>query len=201
MRYTENDLKVGTKLRCTKAEPVWWTVGKVYDVSLREDGVLIIIDDNGHSAYMDYVLYCLNGKHNPVAFEIIKEEKEMPKYAKITKYAGLNNIDKRNGLEIGKTYKIVSYDNALTNDCRIYLNDKHPRYFISETQYELVEKEYPVADVKADVKEAIQAKIDELRNEAEHLFKKRDRLEQHGINLNKKAQKLKEVIETIKEFE
>lgn len=201
MRYTENDLKVGTKLRCTKAEPVWWTVGKVYDVPLREDGVLIIIDDNGHSAYMDYVLYCLNGKHNPVAFEIIKEEKEMPKYAKITKYAGLNNIDKRNGLEIGKTYKIVSYDNALTNDCRIYLNDKHPRYFISETQYELVEKEYPVADVKADVKEAIQAKIDELRNEAEHLFKKRDRLEQHGINLNKKAQKLKEVIETIKEFE
>lgn len=201
MKYTENDLKVGTKLRCTKAEPVWWTVGKVYDVSLREDGVLIIIDDNGHSAYMDYVLYCLNGKHNPVAFEIIKEEKEMPKYAKTTKYAGLNNIDKRNGLEIGKTYKIVSYDNALTDDCRIYLNDKHPRYFISETQYELVEKEYPVADVKADVKEAIQAKIDELRNEAEHLFKKRDRLEQHGINLNKKAQKLKEVIETIKEFE
>ncbi|UYB00753.1 hypothetical protein GMNKNHGO_00126 [Enterococcus phage vB_Efa29212_3e] len=37
MRYTENDLKVGTKLRCTKAEPVWWTVGKVYDVSLREE--------------------------------------------------------------------------------------------------------------------------------------------------------------------
>lgn len=201
MRYTENDLKVGTKLRCTKAEPVWWTVGKVYDVSLREDGVLIIIDDNGHSAYMDYVLYCLNGKHNPVAFEIIKEEKEMQKYAKITKYAGFDGMDERKGLEIGKTYKIVSYEDVFTDDCRIYLNDKHPRYFISETQYELVEKEYPVADVKADVKEAIQAKIDELRNEAEHLFKKRDRLEQHGINLNKKAQKLKEVIETIKEFE
>lgn len=125
----------------------------------------------------------------------------MEKYAKITKYAGFDGMDERKGLEIGKTYKIVSYEDVFTDDCRIYLNDKHPRYFISETQYELVEKEYPVADVKADVKEAIQAKIDELRNEAEHLFKKRDRLEQHGINLNKKAQKLKEVIETIKEFE
>lgn len=262
MEYTENDLKVGTKLRCTKAKPVWWTVGKVYDVSLGEDGVLIIIDDNGHSAYVDYMLYCLNGKHNPVAFEIIKEEKEMskyvevtsllestpdeevidigkkyevvseeedgvyiyanesqpkyfiynkqfkfveqndeekemPKYAKITKYAGLNEINKRNGLEIGKTYKIVSYDNALTNDCRIYLNDKHPRYFISETQYELVEKEHPVADVK----EAIQAKIDALTTEAERLFTKRDRLEEHAINLNAKARRLEEVVETIKEFE
>ncbi|QHJ73497.1 tail length tape-measure protein [Kochikohdavirus PBEF19] len=276
MEYTENDLKVGTKLRCTKAKPVWWTVGKVYDVSLGEDGVLIIIDDNGHSAYVDYMLYCLNGKHNPVAFEIIKEEKEMskyvevtslleytpdeevidigkkyevvseeedgvyiyanesqpkyfiynkqfkfvkqndeekefveqneeekemPKYAKITKYAGFNEIDKRNGLEIGKTYKIVSYDNALTNDCRIYLNDKHPRYFISETQYELVEKEHPVADVKVDVKEAIQAKIDALTTEAERLFTKRDRLEEHAINLNAKARRLEEVIKTIEEFE
>lgn len=272
MEYTENDLKVGTKLRCTKAKPVWWTVGKVYDVSLGEGDVLIIIDDNGHSAYTDYMLYCLNGKHNPVAFEIIKEEKEMskyvevtsllestpdeevidigkkyevvseeedgvyiyaneaqpkyfiynkqfkfveqndeekefveqneeekemPKYAKITKYTGFNETDKRNGLEIGKTYKIVSYDNALTNDCRIYLNDKHPRYFISETQYELVEKEYPVADVK----EAIQAKIDALTTEAERLFTKRDRLEEHAINLNAKARRLEEVVETIKEFE
>ena len=71
-------------------------------------------------------------------------------------------------------------------------------------KYELVEKEEAPtlkANVTVDVKEVIQAKVDELRNEAEHLFNKRDRLEQHGINLNKKAQKLKEVIETIKEFE
>lgn len=286
MEYTENDLKVGTKLRCTKAKPVWWTVGKVYDVSLSEDGMLIIIDDNGDYAYADYMLFCLEGKHNPVAFEIIKEEeqikyteedlyegmklrcvdnsvvkwwtigkeyeivksvskldvdkmgayyilddegdkhdtevsilrglndknaiirfevveerKEMQKYAKITKYDGIKNIDKRNGLEIGKTYKIVSYDNAFTDDCRIYLNDEHPRYFISEAQYELVEKEHPVADVKVDVKEAIQAKIDALTTEAERLFTKRDRLEEHAINLNAKARRLEEVVETIKEFE
>lgn len=175
-------------------------IGKKYEVvSEEEDGVYIYANE----AQPKYFIYNKQFKfveQNDEEKEFVEqneEEKEMPKYAKITKYTGFNEIDKRNGLEIGKTYKIVSYDSALTNDCRIYLNDKHPRYFISETQYELVEKEYPVADVK----EAIQAKIDELRNEAEHLFKKRDRLEQHGINLNKKAQKLKEVIETIKEFE
>ena len=83
------------------------------------------------------------------------------------------------------------------------MNDDQPNYFISETQYELVEKEEPTlkANVNVDVKETIQAKIDSLTTEAEHLFKKRDRLEQHGINLNKKARKLEEVLETIKEFE
>lgn len=45
------------------------------------------------------------------------------------------------------------------------------------------------------------AKIDELKNEAEHLFKKRDRLEQQAINLSKKARKLNNLIESIKEFE
>lgn len=83
------------------------------------------------------------------------------------------------------------------------MNEEHPSYFISEIQYELVEKEVPTlkANVNVDVKKAIQAKIDELTTEAERLFTKRDRLEQHAINLNKKAQKLKHVIETIKEFE
>lgn len=277
MKYTEKDIKEGTKLRCTKARPSWWTVGKVYDVTLnKEYGVLHITDDDGSKAFADYMLYCLNGNHNPVSFEIVEEEKEMTKYvevtklidwsrdpqllevgkvykvdveykeslyikgvsiyvnenepsyylrsdqfkyleqneeekevtkykyAKITKYAGFNGIDKQNGLEIGKTYKIVSYDDVFSDDCRIYLNEEHPSYLISETQYELVEKEeVPTLkpNVNVDVKEVIQAKIDELTTEAERLFTKRDRLEQHAISLNAKARKLEEVLETIKEFE
>lgn len=268
MKYTEKDIKEGTKLRCTKATPSWWTIGKLYNVSLNDDGILQITDDNGHCAYLDYMLDCLNGNHNPVSFEIVeeekemtnyveitklmeftpdeevieigkkykvlyptlsgvyiyaskaqpkyfiynnqfkysfesnKEEKEMTKYAKITKYAGFNDIDKRNGLKIGKTYKIVNFS-PVSEDCYIYLNEEHPSYFISEIQYELVEKEVPTlkANVNVDVKEAIQAKIDELTTEAERLFTKRDRLEQHAINLNAKARKLEEVLETIKEFE
>lgn len=202
MKYTEKDIKEGTKLRCTKGRPSWWTVGKLYNVSLNDDGILQITDDNGHCAYPDYMLDCLNGKHNPVSFEIVEEEKEMKKYAKITKYAGFNDIDKRNGLKIGKTYKIVNFS-PVSEDCYIYLNEEHPSYFISEIQYELVEKEVPTlkANVNVDVKEAIQAKIDALTTEAERLFTKRDRLEQHAINLNAKARKLEEVLETIKEFE
>lgn len=198
MKYTEKDLYKGMKLRCIDDGLYdFWTEGAIYTVEENPYGGLIIKGEGDRSDRPTYdILNYLNGK-TLVKMEIVEEEKEMPKYAKITKYAGFNEIDKRNGLEIGKTYKIVSYDNALTNDCRIYLNDKHPRYFISETQYELVEKEHPVADVK----EAIQAKIDALTTEAERLFTKRDRLEEHAINLNAKAQKLKEVIETIKEFE
>ncbi|WAX22056.1 tail length tape-measure protein [Enterococcus phage vB_EfaS_Ef6.1] len=271
MKYTEKDIKEGTKLRCTKANPRWWKLGKVYTVSLNDDGILHIKDDDGYPAFTSYMLDCLNEEYSAVVFEIVEEEKEMTnyveitklmectpdekvieigkkykvlyptlsgvyiyaskanpkyfiyneqfkysfesnkeekevtkyKYAKITKYAGLGLADEENGLRIGKTYKIVSYVNDLTDDCRIYLNDDQPNYFISETQYELVEKEEPTlkANVNVDVKETIQAKIDSLTTEAEHLFKKRDRLEQHAINLNAKARKLEEVLETIKEFE
>ena len=202
MKYTEKDIKEGTKLRCTKGRPSWWTVGKLYNVSLNDDGILQITDDNGHCAYPDYMLDCLNGKHNPVSFEIVEEEKEMKKYAKITKYAGFNDIDKRNGLKIGKTYKIVNFS-PVSEDCYIYLNEEHPRYFISEIQYELVEKEGPTlkANVNVDVKEVIQAKIEQLRTDAEIIANKRNRMEWQMFNLNSKANKLEEVLETIKEFE
>lgn len=347
MKYTENDIKEGTKLRCTKTIPEWWQLGKVYTVSLN-DGILQITDDNGDGAYTDFMLDCLNGNYTTLSFEIVEEEKEMTKYvevthlmdftpdkelltvgnkyevveenldgvsikvnestpnyfvynnqikrveekemkytekdlyegmellcidnggwslwetgeiytvtksnlsgkliiegddevgrtfrdteailgylngergtrlstiedqkeeekemkkyAKITKYAGLSGTDKENGLEIGKEYEIVKFSSVL-EDCYIYLNEEHPSYFISETQYELVEKEKAPtlkANVKVDVKEVIQAKIDALTIEAERLFTKRDRLEQHAINLNAKARKLEEVLETIKEFE
>lgn len=200
MQYTEKDLKDGTKLRCTHSKPAHWSVGKVYEVSSDNIGELSITDNDGSPAFKNYMLDCLNGNHNPVSFEIVEEEKEMKKYAKITKYAGLIDTDKENGLEIGKEYEIVKFS-SVSEDCWVYLNDKRPEYFISETQYELVEKELPTLKANVDLKYVIQAKLDELTTEAERLFKKRDRLEQQAINLNKKAQKLKEVIETIKEFE
>lgn len=72
MQYTENDIKEGTKLICTKASVCWWTTAKVYEVSLGKDGILFIKDDQGHDAYLDYMLYCLNGNH-VVAFEIVEQ--------------------------------------------------------------------------------------------------------------------------------
>ncbi|AFO10852.1 hypothetical protein EfaCPT1_gp55 [Enterococcus phage EfaCPT1] len=201
MKYTKNDLYEGMKLRCVSTiEPHWWNVGKQYEVEKRTDGLFILKDETGYIWNSWLILDFLNGKSH-CKMELVEEEKEMKKYAKITKYAGLIDTDKENGLEIGKEYEIVRFS-GVSEDCWVYLNDKRPEYFISETQYELVEKEeVPTLKANVDLKSVIQAKLDELTTEAERLFKKRDRLEQQAINLNKKAQKLKEVIETIKEFE
>lgn len=198
--YNKNDIKDGMQLRCTD-NGGWehWTTGKVYNVFKNMMGLLVIQSDTyGQREVTDIVQY-LNGV-SKAKFELInEEEKEMTKYAKITKYAGLIDTDKENGLEIGKEYEIISYDNPYNDDCRIYLNENQPNYYISEEQYELVEK--PTFKTTIDLKSSVQAKIDELKNEAEHLFKKRDRLEQQAINLDKKARKLNKLIETIKEFE
>lgn len=214
MRYTENDLKVGTKLRCTKAEPVWWTVGKIYNVSLNDDGILQITDDNGHCAYPDYMVYCLNGKHNPVAFEIVEEEKEM-KYTEKDLYKGMKLRCIDDGLydfwKEGAIYTVEEnpYGGLIikgegdrsdrqTYDILNYLNGE------TLVKMEIVEdekEETPTFKTTIDLKSSVQAKIDSLTTEAEHLFKKRDRLEQQAINLSKKARKLNNLIESIKEFE
>lgn len=191
------------KLRCTDDGLYdFWKKGAIYTIEENPYGSLVIRGEGDRTNRPTYdILNYLNGE-TLVKMEIVEEEKEMTKYAKITKYGGLFDTDKENGLEIGKEYEIVSFEDDYTNDCRIYLNEEQPHYFISETQYELVEKEeVPTLKANVDLKSVIQAKLDELTTEAERLFKKRDRLEQQAINLNKKAQKLKEVIETIKEFE
>ncbi|ASZ75668.1 hypothetical protein phiSHEF5_12 [Enterococcus phage phiSHEF5] len=189
-----------TKLIDWSSDPELLEVGKVYKVvdeykdMVYIKGVSIYVNENEP----DYYLSSDQFKY----VEQNEEEKEMTKYAKITKYLGPHNIDKRLGLEIGKTYKIVEYKSPLTDNCYIYLNDEYPYYFISERQYELVEKEEtPTFKTTIDLKSSVQAKIDSLTTEAEHLFKKRDRLEQQAINLSKKARKLNNLIETIKEFE
>lgn len=71
MKYTEKDIKEGTKLICTKGNIIWWTVGKLYEVKLTKDDSLSIKDDHGHDAYTDYMLDCLNGDHI-VKFEIFE---------------------------------------------------------------------------------------------------------------------------------
>lgn len=199
MKYTEKDLYKGMKLRCTDdGKYDFWTKGGIYTLEGSEYGDLVIKGEGARSERPTCdILRYLNGE-TLVKMEILDEEKQMTKYAKITKYEGLD-IDKEHGLEIGKTYKIVSYDNPYNDDCRIYLNEDHPSYYITENQYELVEK--PNFKTTIDLKSSVQAKADKLMADAEHLFKKRDRLEQQAINLNKKAWKLNNLIETIKEFE
>lgn len=67
MKYTENDLKDGTKLRCTDTGIYdWWTEGRIYTVANK-----CILDNYGDSAESDYILNCLNGQ-NIVKFEIFE---------------------------------------------------------------------------------------------------------------------------------
>lgn len=210
MKYTEKDLYEGMELLCINNGGLsFWETGEIYKVTKSKlTGKLIIEGDDtvGRTIRVTKeILEYLNGKKG-VRLSTIDdqkgEEKEMKKYAKITKYAGLIDTDKENGLEIGKEYEIVKFS-SVSEDCWVYLNDKRPEYFISETQYELVEKEEPTlkANVNVDVKEAIQAKIEQLRTDAEIISNKRNRMEWQMFNLNSKANKLEEVLETIKEFE
>lgn len=187
------------RLRCVSTiEPYWWNVGKQYEVEKSTDDLFILKDETGYVWNEWLILDFLNGKAH-CKMEVVEEEKEMTKYVEVTKLIDWSRDPEL--LEVGKVYKVEEEykDMLYIKGVSIYVNQEEESYYLRSDQFKFVDG--PVADIKVDVKEAIQAKIDELRTEAEHLFTKRNRLEQHRINLNKKAQKLKEVLETIKEFE
>lgn len=122
MKYTEKDLYKGMKMRCVSTTDTYrWKVGKQYEVEKRTDGLFILKDETGYIWNSWLILEFLNGKAH-CKMEIVEEEKEMTKYAKITKYAGI--ADKEYGLEIGEVYEIVSYYyECESGDCYIYLNE------------------------------------------------------------------------------
>lgn len=207
MKYTENDIKEGVKLRCTKAIPSCWQLGKLYTVSLNDDCILQITDDDGDCAYTDYMVDCLNGNHGPVAFEIVEEEKEMTKYVEITKLIDWSRDPEL--LEVGKVYRVVEEykDMLYIKGVSIYVNEHEESYYLRSDQFKFVEQneeekeEVPTLKASVDLKSVIQAKIEQLTTEAEIIANKRNRMEMQMFNLNTKARKLEEVIETIKEFE
>lgn len=206
MKYTEKDLYDGMELLCID-NGGWdhWETGEIYTVTKSKvSGQLIIEGDEtvGRTLRVtEEILQYLNnnkGMRLTTIDDQKEEEKEITKYAKITKYAGLIDTDKENGLEIGKEYEIVRFSDV-SEDCWVYLNEKRPEYFISETQYELVEKEYPVAEIKVDTLKAIEAKIEKLADEEDNLRNKRKRIEKQEEALYNKRMKLIEVVEYLKE--
>lgn len=68
MKYTESDLKEGTKLRCTQDGGFdWWTKGGIYTVANK-----CILDNFGDSAESGYILDSLNNECSFVKFEIFE---------------------------------------------------------------------------------------------------------------------------------
>lgn len=77
MKYTENDIKVGTKMTCIdNNDTPWWTNGKIYEVkkSKLPTSGLCIIDDQDSERYLEGILARLNNGSTGVQFEIIEEE-------------------------------------------------------------------------------------------------------------------------------
>lgn len=189
MKYTENDIKECMKLRCTKATPEWWTVGKVYDVTLSDDGILQITDNDGDQAFTSYMLDCLNDEYSAVAFEIVEEEKEMTKYVEVTKLIDWSSDPEL--LEVGKVYKVVEEykDMLYVKGVSIYVNEEHQSYYLRSDQFKYVDKK---EEEKVDTLEAIEAKIEQLANEQTNLYNKRMRIKEQEESLREKRMKLKE---------
>lgn len=206
MTYTEKDIREGTKLICTKANISWWTTAKVYEVSMgKEDGNLFIKDNQGHDAYVDYMLDCLNGNH-VVEFEIIKEEKEMQ----------YTENDIKEGTELrctddgefdwwtnGRIYTVVngciSDNDGDTYDLEYILEGVNGD--CKHAKFEIVE--YPTATITVDVEQRLNDRIELLHKERMNIIDKIERMEGQRCKLRDKIQKLteaKEALKVLKEF-
>lgn len=199
MKYTENDIKEGTKLICTKASVCWWTTAKVYEVSLGKDGVLFIKDDQGHDAYLDYMLDCLNGNH-VVAFEIVNEEETMQEFklgdlVEITSNTSNARNEKDELYNVGE--KAIITD-VYSTTVRI---GKHKwANLITKDELKKVE---PTATITVDVEQRLNDKIEVLDNERKNIFDKMDRMDRQEVKLRDKINKLneaKKALEILKEL-
>lgn len=81
---------------------------------------------------------------------------------------------------------LIQYATHKINATMIYMND-------SKEDKEANKDINKVSDL-------LQTKIDELTTQAEHLFKKRDRLDEHAKNLNAKARRLEKVRDELNKF-
>lgn len=198
MKYTENDIKEGTKLICTKASVCWWTTAKVYEVSLGKYGILFIKDDQGHDAYLDYMLYCLNGKH-VVAFEILEEETmqefKLGDLVEITSNTSNARNEKDELYNVGEKAIITE---VFSTTVRI---GKHKwTNLITKDEVKKVE---PTATITVDVEQRLNDKIEALGSERENILAKMDRMEKQQLKLRDKVLKLneaKKALEILKEL-
>lgn len=79
MKYTENDIKVGTKIICKDNDScAWWKKDKVYEIveSKFSKEIICVIDEEGSERYSRGIIDRLNGDSR-VKFELFKEENNM----------------------------------------------------------------------------------------------------------------------------
>lgn len=207
MKYTEKDIKEGTKLRCTNDKDFsHWTTGKVYTVQYGTMNNYVECDD-GTQISITGMLSRLNKENRYDAeFEIIKEEEQM-KYTendlkegtklRCTQDGGCNWWTK------GRIYTVANgciLDNEGAENGSYYLlycmNDKD-----AKIKFEIFE--YPTATITVDVEQRLNDKIEVLSVERQNIFDKMERMDRQEVKLRDKINKLKEAkkaLEILKEF-
>lgn len=140
MKYTEEDLYEGMKLRCTdKVDVSWWTIGKEYEIiksvgkkEIDKNGPYYILDDSGDKRDTSVTILCgLNDKKAPVTFDVVKE-KDTTEYVEVTKL--LHWSADFQTIVLGKKYKVVAKD-KLNNGVYIYVSDVISHYFLRCDQF------------------------------------------------------------------
>ena len=200
MKYTENDITVGTKLICTKSNIIWWTVGKLYEVKLTKDDSLSIKDDHGHDAYTDYMLDCLNGNHRLVVFEIVNEEETMQEFkigdlVEITSNTSNARNEKDELYNVGE--KVIITDVYSTT---VRIGNHKWTNLITKDELKKVE---PTATITVDIEKQLNDRIELLHKERMNIIDKIERMEGQRVKLRDKIQNLneaKEALEILKEF-
>lgn len=81
MKYTENDIKLGTKIICKdNGGHSWWKKGKIYEVvKSKNTNELVVLDDEEDEREIRIVEHYLNNDLK-LKFELIKEENNMQEF-------------------------------------------------------------------------------------------------------------------------
>lgn len=198
MKYTEKDIKEGTKLRCIdNLGNYWWTKGKIYTVVDK-----CIIDNDGDTFNSEYILNVLNDERDErnAKFEIFDEEETMQEFklgdlVEITSNTSNARNEKDELYNVGEKAIITE---VFSTTVRI---GKHKwANLITKDELKKVE---PTATITVDVEQRLNDKIEALGSERENILAKMDRMEKQQLKLRDKVLKLneaKKALEILKEL-
>lgn len=200
MQYTEKDLKVGTKLRCTNDKGYsHWTTGKVYSVKYGTHNNYVE-DDKATPIPLTNMVGRLNKelKHN-AEFEIVEEETmqefKLGDLVEITSNTSNARNEKDELYNVGEKAIITE---VFSTTVRI---GKHKwANLITKDELKKVE---PTATITVDVEQQLNDKIEALASERENILAKMDRMEKQQLKLRDKVLKLneaKKALEILKEL-
>lgn len=196
MKYTENDLRDGTKLRCTQDDGYQrWTKGRIYTVANKR-----IFDNHGDIVGIWYILYCLNGKYRQVVFEIVNEEETMQEF-KLGDLVEITSNTSNAINEKGEFYN-VGEKAIITDVYSTTVRIGNNKYVNLITKDELKKVE-PTATITVDVEQRLNDKIEALSVERQNIFDKMERMDRQEVKLRDKIKKLneaKKALEILKEF-